>query len=144
MSMCAVLSREDLATNPLFADNAARVRNRVHLNAELGQIFASRNQKEWVELLSEAVLLQAAVNDFDDLLKDPGTGLTLPLVSASLSESGTTISIGNPVSYDHTFPTMQIPPPRRGQHSVEILVELGYTDRQIQDLLSTEVVATPA
>jgi crotonobetainyl-CoA:carnitine CoA-transferase CaiB-like acyl-CoA transferase len=135
------LERGDLLANPLFVDNAARVAHRAELNTKLGDVFASKTQPEWVELLSGAGLLQAAVNDFDDLFKDPGIGLTLPLVSAGLSESGRTLSVGNPVRYDHAFPAMRASPPHRGQDSAELLTELGYTDAQVRGLIDSGVVA---
>ena len=143
VSLCGLIGRPDLIDDPAFADNTARVANRATLNRELDAVVATRDQAEWVRLLTEARLLHAAVNDYDDLLGNPGTGPTLPITSISLSEDGKARSIGNPVRYDREFPPAARGPARPGEHSVEVLGELGYTDAQIQRLVESGVAAVP-
>lgn len=135
-NLCQVLGREDLTRDPRFADNAARVAHRAALNAEIAPLLARRTQAQWLPLLREADVLTAAVNDFDDVLTDPGLGPTLPVADTGLSDDGTSRAVGYPVRFDARYPPVERGPARAGEHSAEVLRELGYTDTRIAELVT--------
>jgi crotonobetainyl-CoA:carnitine CoA-transferase CaiB-like acyl-CoA transferase len=139
--LCAVLERDDLVADPRFADNTARVANRPELNIELDKVFQTRDQHDWLTLLTGAGVLHSAVSDLSEVLANPGTGPTLPITTAAITGAGPARTIGNPLRINHSFPATQLAPPRRGEHSVELLTEFGYTETEIRELVDAAVVA---
>ncbi|RZT84248.1 formyl-CoA transferase [Pseudonocardia sediminis] len=139
-NLCRVLGREDLTSDPRYVDNASRVEHRTALNAEIAPLLAQRTQAEWLPLLRDADVLTAAVNDFDDVVSDPGLGPTLPVNDTGLSGDGGSRAVGYPVRFDGRFPAHERGPARAGEHSAEVLRDLGYDDAAVDDLVTAGAV----
>jgi crotonobetainyl-CoA:carnitine CoA-transferase CaiB-like acyl-CoA transferase len=120
--LCEVLQRPDLLR---FATNPERVERREELAAELAGVFATATAEEWVERLGRAGVPAGRVRGVLEALADaaplevehPTIG-ALPLVRSPLGPQAETT-----------------PPPLLGQHSREVLAEVGYDDREIDELL---------
>jgi crotonobetainyl-CoA:carnitine CoA-transferase CaiB-like acyl-CoA transferase len=125
--LCTAIGRPDLATDPRFLDNSKRVVNREALEGILEPVFRSKSTVDWLALLQAHDIPATPVNDV-------ATGLDLPplrdrgMVGAGL--------IGSPVApgKDHRRA------PRLGEHSDEILRELGYDATSTTRLRSNGVV----
>jgi crotonobetainyl-CoA:carnitine CoA-transferase CaiB-like acyl-CoA transferase len=123
--LCEAIERPDLAEDERYRTNSARVEHRKDLVAELERIFASRPADDWVERLARAGVPTGKVRGVLDALEDART-LTvehptigaLPLVASPLGPRGETS-----------------PPPLLGQHTREVLGELGYDGEQLEALL---------
>ncbi|HQM37490.1 MAG TPA: CoA transferase [Candidatus Bipolaricaulis anaerobius] len=121
-ALCSALRRPDLATDPRFATNPDRVRNRDELVELLAKIFQSRSRAEWTTVLKGAGVPAGPVNTLRDLFGDPGLVGRL-LVEVNHPTVGRYMSIGCPMSV--AWPPSPLPPPRLGEHTDDVLKRLG-------------------
>lgn len=138
---CAVAGRPELASDPRYARNQDRVRNRAELVPLLAQIMKSRSKADWLAALEAAKVPCGAINSLGEVFADPqvqGRGMVtewqhplkdgLRLVSSPIKLSAT------PVRTD-------LAPPLLGQHTHEVLRDvLGYADAQLSNLQHNKVI----
>jgi len=128
--LCEAIERPDLAQDERYATNPLRVANREELVDELERVFAARPADEWLERLGRAGVPAGKVRGVLDALTDartltvehPTIG-TLPLIASPLGPRAETR-----------------PPPLLGQHTREVLAELGYDDEHRARLHADGVV----
>jgi len=140
LRFCRAIGHEELTRNPDYAEPADRSRNRDALNAELAAILRHRSSAEWIELLNEAGVPCGPINTIDQVFADPQVrhlGLAQPVHS---HERGETELVGQPIIMSRTPSRIRMPPPLMGEHTDEILHELGYTDERIAELRAAEVI----
>ncbi|HEX4789401.1 MAG TPA: CoA transferase, partial [Actinospica sp.] len=120
------IGRDDLATHPDFATWSDRVRHYDELRRELAPAFAARPRDEWLALLEREDVPTAPVLDLAEALRDPqaeSMGLLTALPGAA---DHAELGVRCPVLIDgERLPGYAAP--RLGEHSAEILAELGYT-----------------
>ncbi|MBH0776597.1 CaiB/BaiF CoA transferase family protein [Nocardia bovistercoris] len=136
---CRLLGREDLLANPRFADMAARRENLSACVAELEKEFAGRTFEEWKALLSHLDAPWAPVQAVEELLDDPQV-LANDYIGAVGSEGGASYSLPTgPVQLDERPPTLRRAP-EHGEHTEDVLLQLGYSWDEIADLKDSGVV----
>ncbi len=123
---CDFAGASELAEDPRFATNSARVENRRALYALMLPIMRRKTTAEWVEGLAELGVPCGPVNDIAGVFADPqvqarGMRIDLP---HPLAGEGTVPLIANPVKMSATPPDYRHPPPLLGQHTEELLQEL--------------------
>jgi len=138
-ALCTAVGRPDLVSDPRFAANPDRVKNRETLVGLLTEVFQTRPRAEWTAALKEAGVPAGPVNTLGELFGDPGLVGRL-LVEVDHPTVGRYTSVGCPMSA--AWPPNPLPPPRLGEHTDEILAEvLGYSAAQIQALRQEGVTA---
>jgi formyl-CoA transferase len=123
--LCAAIGREDLPGDPRFATNPDRMANRPALAAELESALAARDTAEWVEDLLAAGVPAGPIHDYAQAVDDPHTRAREMVVEMEHPEAGTVYGLGIPVKLSATPGSIRRPPPLLGEHTDEILAELG-------------------
>jgi crotonobetainyl-CoA:carnitine CoA-transferase CaiB-like acyl-CoA transferase len=122
--LCRHLDRPDLIEDPRFVDSKKRLENNTACVAELEAIFASRPLAEWKEKFATLEGVWAPMQTARELPDDPqviANGYLPELESAA----GTKFSlVASPVQFDEEPPVLT-PAPELGQHTEEILLDLG-------------------
>ncbi len=121
-ALCTAVGRPDLASDPRFAANPDRVKNRETLVGLLTEVFQTRPRAEWTATLKEAGVPAGPVNTLGELFGDPGLVGRL-LVEVDHPTVGRYTSVGCPMSA--AWPPNPLPPPRLGEHTDEVLRRLG-------------------
>lgn len=117
---CAALDRADLAVDPRYDCNAARVQNRLPLCAELAAIFATRPAAHWLALFQAAGVPAGPINSVDQALAHPvaaARGMRIAIDGIPM--------IGSPLKLSASPPRLDRAPPALGQHSDEVVRECG-------------------
>lgn len=143
-SLCDLIGRSELATDPRFADNAARVRNRAALVQVLSEVFRQRPSAEWLEVLEAADILCGPLVTYPELPSHPQVVANEMIVSVSHPELGMNRIPGIPHRLTDTPASVRMPPPLVGEHTEEVLREAGFSTDQITGLRDDAVVGVPA
>lgn len=132
---CEVAGRPELADDPRFADNAARLAHRDALVAEIQRLIARRPAAEWVTLLNDSGIPAGPINTIPQALADPQV-LALGVVhSLPHPTAGTVPVIGPPFHLSETPSGPRSAPPLLGEHTEPVLRELlGLDDAAITAL----------
>lgn len=130
-----------IADDERFRDNAARVRNREALNAILEPILAARPLHNLLDLFAELGIPAGPINDIATLYADPWMTERGQIVRMPHPTLGTYKGAGFPVKASDTPPGPTLPPPLHGQHTIEVLRELGYDDAATERMLASGAVA---
>jgi crotonobetainyl-CoA:carnitine CoA-transferase CaiB-like acyl-CoA transferase len=139
-AMCRALDREDLIDDPRCANLIQRV-----LNAEELFRITAEECRKWktAELVERARRFGAPVatcNGLPEFLADPQVAAN-QTVFETADRAGPIRMLRNPVRFEETPTDVRQTPPRLGEHSDEILREVGYTEEEIEALRSGGSVA---
>jgi crotonobetainyl-CoA:carnitine CoA-transferase CaiB-like acyl-CoA transferase len=123
---CEFAGAPELAKEPRFVTNEARVKNRRALYKLLPDVTRRKTQDEWIEGLAKLGVPCSPVNTVDQVFADPQVQhremqIRMP---HPLSGDGMVDLIGNPIKYSETPVDYALPPPYCGQHTDEVLKEL--------------------
>ncbi len=137
-NMCKALGLEQLAEDPRFRTNPDRVRNRDQLIPLLEKVFASKPREHWLKVLEEAGVPVAPVYEIDEVFADDySKELVYTINHPTL---GAIKMLAEPGRINDTKPQTSQPPPLLGQHTIEVLRQLGYSDQEIRRLVEEGVV----
>lgn len=136
--LCSVIERPDLAER--YATNAQRVEGRAELLPELDRVFAARPAEEWVERLSAAGIPAGTIRGVLEAIEAAAEAGRDPTVTVDHPTAGRLRMVGSPFTVEGLRePTA---PPLLGQHTAEVLAELGVGDEELAALRERGAVAT--
>jgi len=138
--LCAAIGRADLAAEERYATNEARVLNREPLIAELQAVFAGRGTQEWEGLLLAAGVPAGKIRGVGEALRT-GQARTRAVDHPT---AGTVELVGSPFEFQSAMLGASAPPPLLGQHTAEVLRELGVDDERLASLEERGVIARSA
>jgi crotonobetainyl-CoA:carnitine CoA-transferase CaiB-like acyl-CoA transferase len=125
--LCAVLGAPELAKEPAYKDNKARLANRTELVACICTLTARMSRTELLAKLEAAGVPAGPINDLDQVFSDPQVihrGMRLELPSAH-ADGGKIPGVRTPIVLDGAPMAAERPSPRLGEHTAEILREIG-------------------
>lgn len=137
---CAVAGREDLAGDPRYRTNAGRIEHLPELRGQIAAVLAQRDRGDWGRALEAAGVPWGPIRKLDEVFSDAQVQHRNILQSLHHPHMGEIPSVRNPVLAP--VPAQgQRPPPLLGEHTDEILKELGHATEAVEALKHKRVVA---
>lgn len=122
---CAVAGQPALASDPRFVRNADRVRHRQVLVPMLATILKTRRKQEWLAALEAAQVPCGPINDLGEVFADPQVAAREMVIAMPHPSSDTLRLVGSPLKLSATPVQYRRAPPLLGEHTDEVLAELG-------------------
>lgn len=141
-SLCTAMDSSGLVEDPRFRENRDRVVNRDHLNDILQPLFRSRTTEEVVKLLEREGIPVSKINRISDLETDEQVNARSMITETYHPVYGRMKSLGTPFKMSLTPGSIRNPPPLLGEHTVEILKDIGFNDIDISELIQKKAVFT--
>src|SRR2546428_376799 len=139
--LCAVLGDDELATDRKFATNESRLVHHDELRARIELALARATTAEWVRRFEAAQVAAGPIYEFDEVFDDPQVQHLGLVTEVHQPGYGQAKMLAFPVRASATPATIRRPAPRLGEHTPEVLGELGLARAEIGRLAAPGVVA---
>jgi len=137
---CRAVGLEKVMDDPKFATNAKRVENREEIVKIISDLIATRNGEEWLKIITDAGVPCGPIYTVDKIFADPQVLHRQMLKELDHPKAGKVRVTGIPVKLSDTPGKVKTAPPVLGQHTQEILNELGYSDHDVEKLRQEKLV----
>ncbi|MCJ0906915.1 CaiB/BaiF CoA-transferase family protein [Rhodococcus sp. ARC_M6] len=139
--LCELLGRSELADDPRFANNKARVENRTAMLAELHSVFATMTSDEAMGLLTPNGVVAGKINTYAEAMRSPDVEASGIFIEVSQPDGVSVTTLGTPWHLASIPKPPTAGTPNLGQHTGELLLELGYAAETISALAADGVIA---
>ena len=139
-AFCKIMGIEKFEKDPEYSDNVVRNFHGDKIQAVLDEIFPKKTSAQWLKELNDADILVTEVVDYRTILQNEqarANGYLLPL---DHPVAGKVLVSGTPVTVNGEVPKEAQPAPEHGQHTEEVLLELGYSWEEIGALRESGAV----
>jgi crotonobetainyl-CoA:carnitine CoA-transferase CaiB-like acyl-CoA transferase len=130
----------ELEKDPRFETVEARSRNAVELIQIFDRRFAEKSRHEWMDILSEEGCIVTPIQTPSEVVADPQALANDYFIMTDHPEHGSTKMTGFPWDFSDTPASCRRPAPGYGEHTVEILCEMGYDDESIEAFRQKEII----
>jgi crotonobetainyl-CoA:carnitine CoA-transferase CaiB-like acyl-CoA transferase len=141
---CRALGDDGLATDPRFATNDARLANYDDFRGRVEGVLAGGTTAEWMERFERAQIAAGPVYEFDEVFTDPQVQHLGLVADVEQPGYGRARMLAFPVRASATPAAIRRPAPLLGEHTAEILREIGLADAEIDRLAAAGAVALSA
>jgi formyl-CoA transferase len=145
--LCRILGLDDLAEREDLINMAERLKHRQELKARMSQAIRRNSTDFWLHRLQEADILSGPVYSLDQVMADPAMRHAGMEIELQHSTAGTVKSIDSAPAFQvglaggRPVTKRRRPPPMLGEHTLEILAELGYSDAEVERLCAGAAVS---
>ncbi|MGC4376713.1 CaiB/BaiF CoA-transferase family protein [Fictibacillus sp. Mic-4] len=138
--LCGLLNLAGLSDDPKFKTNPCRLENRTELIGILEKSLKERTTKEWIERLNEQKIPCGPIRTMKEVFEDEHVHAREMVVNVNHPKAGQIQLVGSPLKLSRTPVGMNRHPPLAGEHTDEILAELGYSEKIIQAFKEQKIV----
>jgi formyl-CoA transferase len=135
LRLCEAIGAPELAAHPDYATGAARSKHRDALHAELEQRLRAQDSAHWIDVLNQAGVPSGPIYAIDEAFADPQTQ-ALGIVQ----KVDDVAYLGQPVTLSRTPSQVVSHPPALGEHTTEILRDLGCDAAEIDQLAARGII----
>lgn len=137
---CRAIGRSEWIDDPRYATNAARVAGRSELVSSLTDLFRTRAAADWVDLMDEHGVPASLIQNVAEVLEDEQVRDQELVVSLPHPKIPELKVAGVPLKLSETPGRISSPPPMLGEHTRETLREIGFDDRELDELAGKGVI----
>ena len=137
---CAIMGREDWKSDPLFKTPGDRSKNRVEMNAQINAITRGKTSQHWVDALNKGGVPCGHIYSMDQVFADEQVIHNRMEVPVQHKKLGEIHLVNQPIGMSRTALDTHHGAPEAGEHTDEILAELGYDSAAIADLRTRKAV----
>jgi crotonobetainyl-CoA:carnitine CoA-transferase CaiB-like acyl-CoA transferase len=138
---CEVAGAAELASDPRFMRNEGRVRHRDMLVPLLATLMTRRTKRDWLNALEAAKVPCGAINNLAEVFADPQVNARGMTVAVDHPLAGSLRLVASPMKLSATPVQYRRAPPLLGEHTDEVLRDLGWSDAQRAALRAHGVIA---
>ena len=136
----SAIDREDLLLDEQFKSAKGRSVGRARLNAELSRTLINKTSAKWVELLLEKGIPCGPIYAMDQVFSDPQVQHLRAIGRVTHPTLGELALLNQSIKLTRTPSQIVASSPLRGQHTTEILTELGYDSAMIDSLTKNAII----
>jgi crotonobetainyl-CoA:carnitine CoA-transferase CaiB-like acyl-CoA transferase len=129
---CEILGAPEWIADQRYRDKAGRSVNRDTLNAEINRRLAAHDRAYWIEQFNEGGVACGQINDVRDVFEEPQVKHLQMVREVESARLGKQRLVGQPVQLERTPSTIARAAPRRGEHTEEVLGELGLESPELE------------
>jgi formyl-CoA transferase len=133
--LCSLLGHPDWAIQEEFSDDTHRVRNREALVRLIESVTSTQPRAHWLALFDANDLPSGPINDYEQVFADPQVQARGMVVETEHPTLGRIRTLGSPIKMSATPPIAGRPAPLLGEHTREVLEELGYDPAAIAAIM---------
>ena len=138
--VCEAIGRPELFEHADFRTAEGRARNRKALNAKLNKGFTKKTSAEWVAILNQAGVPCGPIYTMDKVFADPQVQHLQAAAAVEHRKLGKLRLVNQPVKLSRTPAKLLTATPERGEHTEEVLLELGFSKTEINRFKSEGIV----
>ena len=126
-NFCETIGRKDLIYKQYIEG-----KERILLIEEVQKIFETKTQKEWVDIFKNADACCEPILNLEEVFHHPNVLHRQMVKEIAHPVEGKVRAVGNPIKSSQYPFEVQTPPPRYGEHTIEVLKTVGYSEKEIQ------------
>ena len=134
------VDKEDWLEMEEFKDAKNRLKNRDFLNSLIEELTVTKSSNEWVEKLEKVGVPCGPINSIDKVFEDPQVKHLGIAQSVDTIPFGETELVGQPFNLSRTPSSLKQRPPEKGEQNSDVLSELGFSDKELNDFKNQEII----
>lgn len=140
-SLCSLLEMDELSRDERFATASGRNINRDELIPQLQEALLIKTADEWLTIFQENNIPCGPINTLDKVFEDKQVLERQMVQEVEHPQVGMVKLLGSPIKLSDTPVTIERHPPLHGEHTEEVLLELGYDRQEIESLMQEKVIS---